>query len=280
MKSSLWGLLKDGPSLPSTAPVTGQERIAMDSIVPPAIRAPQVTHVTVQQDFSDPLAARKVQGIPTAKAPKVSHPLDQDDLVLTTPQRDASQWQVVDTQAQTSSPFLLSLAQPDGKDQVLVAQVESALVGAASDTTSAILAAQDATHTTSDQEEKDDDKFWLLTFWGGTLVGVLPLLVLSGGFTNGSPSSGASNVSSPTAPTITSLTDDVGTITGVVANGGRSDDTQLVVRVSLTGTGALANDSVQLYDNTSPIAGVVTKVHAFYGRLGFKKHGYEFRMDF
>ena len=44
----------------------------------------------------------------------------------------------------------------------------------------------------------------------------------------------------------------------MVANGGRSDDTQLVVRVSLTGTGALANDSVQLYDNTSPIAGVVT----------------------
>ena len=66
------------------------------------------------------------------------------------------------------------------------------------------------------------------------------------------------DTTAPTAPSITSLTDDVGGITGVVASGGRSDDTQLVVRVSLTGTGAVANDSVQLYDNTSAIAGAVT----------------------
>ena len=66
------------------------------------------------------------------------------------------------------------------------------------------------------------------------------------------------DTTAPTAPSITSLTDDVGGITGVVASGGRSDDTQLVVRVSLTGTGAVANDSVQLFDNTSAIAGAVT----------------------
>ncbi|PUE22799.1 hypothetical protein B9Z39_16885, partial [Limnohabitans sp. JirII-29] len=79
---------------------------------------------------------------------------------------------------------------------------------------------------------------------------------------NASAASGLHTVtidtSAPAAPSITSVTDDVGSVTGAVSNGGRSDDTQLVVRVSLTGTAAVANDTVQLYDNTSTIATVST----------------------
>ncbi|WP_233202433.1 Ig-like domain-containing protein [Limnohabitans sp. JirII-31] len=66
------------------------------------------------------------------------------------------------------------------------------------------------------------------------------------------------DTTAPVAPNITSVTDDVGSIMGVVSNGGRSDDTLLVVRVSLSGTNAVVNDTLQLYDNTSAVASAVT----------------------
>jgi hypothetical protein len=58
----------------------------------------------------------------------------------------------------------------------------------------------------------------------------------------------------PTAPTITSVTDDVATAAvsaGAVAPGGDTNDTSPLVRVTITGTGALAGDTVQLYNGTN-----------------------------
>jgi hypothetical protein len=60
----------------------------------------------------------------------------------------------------------------------------------------------------------------------------------------------------PSALSITSVTDDVGSITGALSNPGRTDDNNLLVRVNLTGSGAVAGDSVQLYagsDTSSPL---------------------------
>ena len=54
----------------------------------------------------------------------------------------------------------------------------------------------------------------------------------------------------PPAPSIASVTDDVGTVTGAVANGGVTNDPLLTVRVSL-GAGTRAGDSVQLYNNAA-----------------------------
>src|SRR5207248_2369007 len=52
----------------------------------------------------------------------------------------------------------------------------------------------------------------------------------------------------PNAPAITSGTDDVAPVTGTLANNGFTNDTDLTVKVSLTGTGAVAGDTVQLYN--------------------------------
>ncbi|QDW47974.1 hypothetical protein FFI89_032165 [Bradyrhizobium sp. KBS0727] len=52
------------------------------------------------------------------------------------------------------------------------------------------------------------------------------------------------------APTITSVTDDVSPATGTLTSGGSTNDTDLTVQVSLTGTGAAAGDTVQLYDGS------------------------------
>ncbi|WP_395446400.1 beta strand repeat-containing protein (plasmid) [Aminobacter sp. UC22_36] len=54
----------------------------------------------------------------------------------------------------------------------------------------------------------------------------------------------------PAAPTITSVTDDVGTVTGPVVNGGVSNDTSLLVKVALA-PDARAGDSVQLYNGAA-----------------------------
>jgi hypothetical protein len=58
-----------------------------------------------------------------------------------------------------------------------------------------------------------------------------------------------------TAPSIISVTDDVGSITGMLITGGRTDDTDLLVRVSLptTGSPAVAGDKVQLFDGANPL---------------------------
>ncbi|MGE4240801.1 beta strand repeat-containing protein, partial [Ramlibacter sp.] len=66
------------------------------------------------------------------------------------------------------------------------------------------------------------------------------------------------DTTAPNAPSITSVTDNVGTITGAVASGGSTDDTVLVVRVSLTGTNAVANDLVQLRNSTTAVGSAVT----------------------
>ena len=54
----------------------------------------------------------------------------------------------------------------------------------------------------------------------------------------------------PNNPTITSVTDDVGSVKGAVADGATTDDTDLTVKVSLTGTNAVAGDTIQLYNGT------------------------------
>jgi VCBS repeat-containing protein len=62
----------------------------------------------------------------------------------------------------------------------------------------------------------------------------------------------------PNAPTITRLTDDVSPVTGTVANGASTNDTTPTVRVSLTGTGAVAGDIVQLFNGASTLGSAVT----------------------
>ena len=56
------------------------------------------------------------------------------------------------------------------------------------------------------------------------------------------------DLTAPGAPSITSVTDNVGSITGGLTSGGRTDDTNLTVRVSLGSTNAVAGDTVQLYN--------------------------------
>jgi hypothetical protein len=72
----------------------------------------------------------------------------------------------------------------------------------------------------------------------------------------GNQSSVASNsftvtvdTSAPGAPSIESVTDDVGPVTGLLSAGASTDDPDLTVSISL-GTGAAAGDSVQLYDGS------------------------------
>ncbi|HXF87893.1 MAG TPA: Ig-like domain-containing protein, partial [Xanthobacteraceae bacterium] len=58
------------------------------------------------------------------------------------------------------------------------------------------------------------------------------------------------DTSTPSAPTITAVNDDVAPITGNLTSGARTNDTNLAVTVSLAGTGAISGDTVQLYDGT------------------------------
>ncbi len=53
------------------------------------------------------------------------------------------------------------------------------------------------------------------------------------------------------APSILSVEDDVGTIKGLVASGGVTDDTRLQLRIDLAGTGAVAGDHVEILNGTS-----------------------------
>jgi T1SS-143 domain-containing protein len=59
------------------------------------------------------------------------------------------------------------------------------------------------------------------------------------------------------APNIIGVTDNYGPIQGNLANGAITDDTTLGIRVSLSGTGAVAGDTVQLYNNTTVLGPVV-----------------------
>ena len=58
------------------------------------------------------------------------------------------------------------------------------------------------------------------------------------------------DTTAPTAASITSVTDDVGSITGTLSSGGSTDDTNLTVKVSLSGTNAVAGDTIQIYNGT------------------------------
>ncbi|WP_210205755.1 VCBS domain-containing protein [Hoeflea marina] len=83
--------------------------------------------------------------------------------------------------------------------------------------------------------------------------------------TDGSGNNGASSPTrvlivdtvAPGAPSILSVADNVGSIQGALADGASSDDTQLVVRVSLTGTGVHAGEIVQLYNGTTALGSSV-----------------------
>ncbi len=66
------------------------------------------------------------------------------------------------------------------------------------------------------------------------------------------------DTTAPGAPSITSVTDDQGSITGAVANNGSTNDTQPVVRVSLSGTNAVSSDTVQLYNSGSALGSATT----------------------
>src|SRR5262249_37232349 len=61
----------------------------------------------------------------------------------------------------------------------------------------------------------------------------------------------------PGVPIISQVTDDVIPITGVVANGGSTDDTPPTVRISLSGTNAAAGDQVQLFNGTSALGSAI-----------------------
>src|SRR4029077_94136 len=56
---------------------------------------------------------------------------------------------------------------------------------------------------------------------------------------------------------ISQVTDDVLPVTGVVANGGSTDDTTPTVRLSLSGTNAAAGDQVQLFNGTSALGSAI-----------------------
>ena len=58
----------------------------------------------------------------------------------------------------------------------------------------------------------------------------------------------------PNGPSITNVTDNVGSITGSIANGGSTDDTTPTFAISLTGTSAVAGDTVRLFNGSTQIA--------------------------
>ncbi len=73
---------------------------------------------------------------------------------------------------------------------------------------------------------------------------------------NGSDLNGV--VAATLAPTITLVSDNVGSIQGTVANDGVTDDTTPTVRIGILGTGAVAGDTVQLYNGSTALGGPVT----------------------
>lgn len=60
------------------------------------------------------------------------------------------------------------------------------------------------------------------------------------------------DTTAPNAPSILSVTDDYGTITGTVVNNGRTDDTTPTIKIGLTNTN-VAGDKIQLYNGLTAI---------------------------
>ena len=65
------------------------------------------------------------------------------------------------------------------------------------------------------------------------------------------------DVTPPNAPTINAV-DDVSPVTGTIANGASTNDATPKIHVVLAGTGALAGDTVELFNGTSAVGGPVT----------------------
>ncbi len=171
---------------------------------------------------------------------KVTRRQEGDDLVLMTPECDELVLQDFFVHAQSALPALLTVTQPDGSESVQASTVDSGESQSCDNAAVTLMA--------PGEEAAGRSNFWLLA---------LPALGSGGGGGGGSGggttppgNSGPApvlGVAPLNAPVLTRLTDDVGPITGVVANGGVTDDTVLTVRVSLQGTHALANDHVQLW---------------------------------
>ncbi len=205
--------------------------------IPVGLTAGQATKVKVEAGAAyrlvPPVAAPndKVK----LKSPKVGSRQDGDDLVLTTPECDELVLQDFFVHGQTPSPALLTVIQADGTETV---QTLSGGSGDSQTCENPLLPLMVAS-----VEQSGSNPYWLA---------VLPVLGLGGGGGSGvdpTPNPGTGPVlgfAKLNAPTLTQLTDDVGSVTGVVANGGVTDDTVLLVRVSLLNTHALVNDHVQL----------------------------------
>lgn len=58
----------------------------------------------------------------------------------------------------------------------------------------------------------------------------------------------------PNAPSITNVTDNVGTIQGSVAAGGRTDDNTPTFVIGLANTNAVTGDTVRLFNGSTQIA--------------------------
>ena len=90
------------------------------------------------------------------------------------------------------------------------------------------------------------------TLVDGTTYGITARVTDAAGNQSGASSAFTvtEDTAAPSAPSIATVTDDVAPVTGTVANGGSTNDTDLTVKVSVTGTGAVAGDTMQLYDGT------------------------------
>ncbi|MFO1059519.1 MAG: Ig-like domain-containing protein [Dongiaceae bacterium] len=66
------------------------------------------------------------------------------------------------------------------------------------------------------------------------------------------------DTAAPGAPSIETVTDGVGSLTGPVAAGGSTDDPTPAVRIALAGTGAAAGDSLELLDGGAALGAAVT----------------------
>ena len=61
------------------------------------------------------------------------------------------------------------------------------------------------------------------------------------------------DTTAPTAPTITLVIDNIDPMPVALANGANTSDPDLTVRVSVSGSGAVAGDTIQLYNGNSPL---------------------------
>src|SRR5438034_434246 len=61
----------------------------------------------------------------------------------------------------------------------------------------------------------------------------------------------SAGTTAPNSPAITSVTDDVSPVTGARTSGASTNDADLTLKVSLTGTSAFSVNTVQLYDGTA-----------------------------